>query len=433
MSFVMTDLTVERGELCMGGVSVAELARTYGTPLYVMDEDEIRANAGRYARAMRTYYGENALALYASKAFSCTAVYRTVQECGMGADVVSGGELYTALRAGMQPENIFFHGNNKTEREIREALQAGVGCIVLDNRTELSAVSRIAGELGVTAQVSMRIKPGIDAHTHDFIATGKIDSKFGVALETGEAMEMVGEVLKTPNVHLRGFHCHIGSQIFDCEPFVCAAEVMLGFMRDVRDRYGVTPEDLNLGGGVGIRYLKSHDPLTIEDNVRATACAVKEAAAKYGLPLPRLLMEPGRSVVGNAGLTVYTVGSVKYIPGVRNYLSVDGGMTDNPRFALYEAAYEAVLPERPEAARDTVYTVAGRCCESGDLLIRDASLPRTEPGELLCVLSTGAYNYSMASNYNRVPKPPVVFLREGKHRQVVRRETYEDIVSADVE
>ncbi|MBR3692479.1 MAG: diaminopimelate decarboxylase [Clostridia bacterium] len=430
---IMKTLETKNGELLLGGASVSKLAKEYGTPLYLMDEEEIRANCLRYENAIRKYYRGEALVLYASKAFSCKAIYRTVRECGLGCDVVSGGELYTALAAGMEPERIFFHGNNKTETEIREALSAGVGRIVLDSAEELRTVDRVAAELGVRAAVSVRIKPGIDAHTHDFIATGKIDSKFGVALETGEAKAFIGEILQAKHTDLCGLHCHIGSQIFDTRPFVRAAEVMMAFMAELRESYGCTIGELNVGGGVGIRYLASHDPLTIEENVKNTALAVMEAAERFNYPLPRLCMEPGRSIVGDAGLTVYTVGSVKEIPGVRNYVSVDGGMTDNPRFALYEAAYEAVLPERPEAARDTVYTVAGRCCESGDILIRDIKLPKIRPGELLCVLSTGAYNYSMASNYNRVPRPPVVFIRNGAHRPVVRRETYADVMAKDLD
>lgn len=430
---IMKTLETRNGELYLGGASVAKLAKKYGTPLYLMDEGEIRANCMRYESAMRKYYGENAIVLYASKAFSCKAIYRTVRDCGLGCDVVSGGELYTALAAGMEPEKIFFHGNNKTEREIREALSAGVGRIVLDSSFELGTVDRIAAELGVTAKVSVRVKPGIDAHTHDFIATGKIDSKFGVALENGEAIEFIGEILRAPHTELCGLHCHIGSQIFDTRPFVRAAKVMMGFIAEIRETYGYTIGELNVGGGVGIKYLDSHDPLTIEENVRNTAEAVLAAADQYGLPAPRLCMEPGRSIVGDAGLTVYTVGSVKEIKNVRNYASVDGGMTDNPRFALYEAAYEAVLPCRPDAVRDTVYTVAGRCCESGDILIRDITLPKLTPGELLCVLSTGAYNYSMASNYNRVPRPPVVFIRDGEDREVIRRETYADVMAQDLD
>lgn len=430
---IMKTLETRNGELYLGGASVASLAKKYGTPLYLMDEGEIRANCMRYESAMRKYYGENAIVLYASKAFSCKAIYRTVRDCGLGCDVVSGGELYTALAAGMEPEKIFFHGNNKTEREIREALTAGVGRIVLDSSFELGTVDRIAAELGVTAKVSVRVKPGIDAHTHDFIATGKIDSKFGVALENGEAIAFIGEILRAPHTELCGLHCHIGSQIFDTRPFVRAAEVMMAFIAEIRDTYGYTVGELNVGGGVGIKYLDSHDPLTIEENVKNTAEAVLSAAERCGLPAPRLCMEPGRSIVGDAGLTVYTVGSVKEIKNVRNYASVDGGMTDNPRFALYEAAYEAVLPCRPDAARDTVYTIAGRCCESGDILIRDISLPSLTPGELLCVLSTGAYNYSMASNYNRVPRPPVVFIRDGEDREVIRRETYADVMSKDLD
>jgi len=430
---IMKTLETRNGELYLGGASVSKLAKKYGTPLYLMDEGEIRANCMRYESAMRKYYGENAIVLYASKAFSCKAVYRTVRDCGLGCDVVSGGELYTALAAGMEPEKIFFHGNNKTEAEIREALTAGVGRIVLDSGFELGTVDRIAAELGVTARVSVRIKPGIDAHTHDFIATGKIDSKFGVALENGEAIAFIGEILKAPHTELCGLHCHIGSQIFDTRPFVRAAEVMMDFIAEIRDTYGYTVRELNVGGGVGIKYLDSHDPLTIEENVKNTAEAVLAAAERCGIPAPRLCMEPGRSIVGDAGLTVYTVGTVKRIPGYKSYVSVDGGMTDNPRYALYGSPYTILPVDRPLGEDTERMSVVGRCCESGDILQENLPMPSDiKRGELLACLTTGAYHYSMASNYNRIPRPPIVMLRGGENYLAVRRETPEDVAGLDI-
>lgn len=431
--FVMDCLSVnDKGRLAIGGADVTELAREYGTPLYILDEDKIRDTCAKYKNALLAHYGENAIAAYASKTFSAKYIYKLVSEEGMGSDVVSGGELYTAMCAGFNPKNIFFHGNNKTAEEITYALDCGVGRIVVDNRDELLRLDKIAGGMRKRCEISFRIKPGIDAHTHDFIQTGKIDSKFGVALETGEAFAIIKEAAALKNVEVVGIHCHIGSQIFDTEPFEHAAEVMVSFMAEVKEKLGVTLRELNLGGGFGIRYIDSHDPKMIEESVEKTASAVKKAAKKHGVVLPRLVLEPGRSITGPAGITVYTVGSVKEIPNVRTYAAVDGGMTDNPRYALYEAAYDALLPERPLAKREKLYTIAGRCCESGDLLAKDIKMPEIKAGELLCVLATGAYNYSMASNYNRVPRPPVVMVSGGKARLIVKRESYEDIVKNDI-
>lgn len=430
--FTMDCLKVKDHRLYIGGCAVSELAKEYGTPLYIMDEGEIEKNCTRYVDALKKYYGENSIACYASKAFSALQIYRLVQKAGMGVDVVSGGELYTAIKAGFPTEKIFFHGNNKTPDEIRFALRFGVGRIVVDNRDELCLLNAIAGEEGKRPEISFRIKPGIDAHTHDFIATGKIDSKFGIALETGEAKEVICYACGLKNVKVVGIHCHIGSQIFEAEPFRHAACVMMAFAADIKKACGFELSEINLGGGIGIKYLKSNDPLSIEEYIRTAAEAVKKAAIEYGISEPRIVMEPGRSIVAPAGITVYTIGSVKEIPNVRNYASVDGGMTDNPRYALYEAQYEAVLPDNPLEKGEKVYTIAGRCCESGDLLIRDIKLPELKAGMLLAVLATGAYNYSMASNYNRVPRPPVVFVKDGKSRVIVKRESYDDLVQNDL-
>ncbi len=424
--------TTQNGILTIGGVSVPDLAKEYGTPLFILDEGYIRTACRAFNNTLKKHYDGNVMIAYASKAMSFTALYRLLEEEGMAADVVSGGELFTAMRAGFPAGKIFFHGNNKTAAELEYALQCGVYRFVVDNREELSLLDRIAGRMGKTADISFRIKPGIDAHTHEFITTGKIDSKFGVALENGEALDIVRESLTLKNVNLKGVHCHIGSQIFDTEPFELAVKVLMQFLSDIKRELGYTISELNLGGGFGIQYIESHDPPELAVVAETIAHAVTKCSAELGIPLPDLVLEPGRSIIAPSGITVYTIGSVKEIPGICNYVAVDGGMTDNPRYALYGAIYNAILPERANDECTTTVTIAGRCCESGDLISKDVALPAAHAGELLAVLATGAYNYSMASNYNRLPKPPVVMVADGTYRLVVRRETYDDIVKCDV-
>ncbi len=420
------------GHLTIGGCDTVELAKEFGTPVYVFDENEIRNNLRTFRDSMNEYYGGNGLAVYASKAFNCKEMCRICAQEGTGIDVVSGGELYTALSVGFPAENIVFHGNNKTYPELCTAVENGVGRIVVDNIDELETLSRIAAEKGKTAGIMFRIKPGIDAHTHDFIKTGQIDSKFGFALETGEAMEAVKKALSTPNVKLRGLHCHIGSQIFDIDPFELAAKVMLELFKAIKDETGVELEELNLGGGFGIKYLESECPKPYGEYMKNVSAVVREYCNKLGLKMPFVLIEPGRSVVGAAGLTLYTVGSVKNIPGIRTYVSVDGGMADNPRYALYRADYEIVCANKANEDRNEIVTVAGKCCESGDLIQENTKLQKVESGDILAVLSTGAYNYSMASNYNRIPRPPVVMVKDGEARTVVKRETYEQVSANDI-
>ncbi|MBE5039322.1 diaminopimelate decarboxylase [Ructibacterium gallinarum] len=433
MQFVMDCLQVGReGILEIGGCSLTEIAREFKTPAYVMDENEIRKNCQVYLRAMEEYYGGNGMVLYASKALSCKEIYRIMQEEGMGIDVVSGGELYTALEAGFPAKKIYFHGNNKTKEEIVMALENGVGRIVVDNMTELEMLEQLAAERNLETSVLFRIKPGIDAHTHSFIQTGQIDSKFGVALETGEAEEIVRIALRMPHINVVGVHCHIGSQIFDLKPFQLAAKTMMEFIGMLKEKYGAQIQELNLGGGYGIKYVQEDTPVDYDKYIEAVARVVREESERLHVAQPFILMEPGRSIVASAGLTLYTVGVVKEIPSVRTYVSVDGGMGDNPRHIMYGSEYEAVLPENPEGEREMTVTIAGKCCESGDVLIRDAKLPKVKPGDLLAVLATGAYNYSMASNYNRIPRPPIIMVKDGKARLAVRRETYQDLVACDV-
>ena len=431
--FVCESLKVNpNGNLEIGGCDCVALAQKYGTPLYVMDEEMIRKNCRTYKNSIEKHYDGNGLVLYASKAFSCKAIYRIAKEEGLGIDVVSGGELYTALSVGFPVEKIYFHGNNKTADELCMALENDIGRIVVDNIYELELLDRLAREYGKRPKILFRIKPGIDAHTHSFIRTGQIDSKFGVALETGEAREIIAQALKLAHVEVVGVHCHIGSQIFDSEPFQLAAERLADFIASIRDEFGITLRELNLGGGYGIKYLSDDQPISYDCYIEKVSTEIKRIASEKGVELPFVLMEPGRSIVGEAGITLYTVGAVKDIPGVRKYVSVDGGMGDNPRYALYQAEYEAAVANRPAGEPRELVTVVGKYCESGDILIKDIELPRVQPGDTLAVLSTGAYNYSMASNYNRMPRPAVVMVNQGRDTLIVRRESYEDLIRNDL-
>ncbi|MCL2107304.1 MAG: diaminopimelate decarboxylase [Oscillospiraceae bacterium] len=422
----------EKGRLTIGGLDTVALAGEYGTPLYVMDETQIRQNCRRYTQALERCYDGRGMVLYASKALSCKELCRIAAQENLGLDVVSAGELHTALQAGFPAERIYFHGNNKTPEEIRFALRENVGQIVADNLAELQTLSEEARAIGRSrVKILLRIKPGIDAHTHDFIRTGQIDSKFGFALETGEAMRAVELALRAERLDLVGLHCHIGSQIFEVDPFVLAAEVMLGFFAEIKARFGTELTQLNLGGGMGIPYDEHDEARPYEAYLEHAVAAIRESCARLGLRLPTLLLEPGRSIPGPAGITLYTVGAVKEIPGVRTYVTVDGGMGDNPRYMMYGAKYKALCANRAgEEASETV-TIAGRYCESGDLIQEFTPLQPVAPGDVLAVLSTGAYNYSMSSNYNRVPRPPIVMVKEGESRVIVRGETLEDMCRND--
>ncbi len=420
------------GHLTVGGRDAVQLAQSYGTPLYVMDEGQIRRACRLYRRSIDRYYGGRGLVAYASKAFCCKEICRIANEEGLGLDVVSAGELYTAVTAGFPAEKIIFHGNNKTMEELTMALEYGVGRIVVDNITELHLLDQLARAAGSRPGVLLRIKPGVDAHTHDFVRTGQIDSKFGFALETGEAMEAAREAAAAGHLTFLGIHCHIGSQIFDTEPFQHAAQVMVGFLADVKRELGVELGELNLGGGFGIRYTPDNDPAPLDAYMEPVAAAIGAACRRTGMATPFIILEPGRSIVGPAGVTLYRVGGVKKIPGVRTYVSVDGGMFDNPRYALYQSRYSFVIANKAALSPAGTVTVAGKCCETGDLLGEDIPLPQAEPGDILAVLATGAYNYSMASNYNRNRRPPVVLVGGGEDRIIVRGETLEDLVRCDV-
>ena len=422
----------EKNHLTIGGCDTVELAKEFGTPLYVLDENLVRKNCRVYKNAIDKYYGGNGLVLYANKALCTVHTCKVAVSEGLGMDVVSGGELYTAIKAQVPMDKIYFHGNNKTDDELNMAVSYGVGHILVDNEYELTRLNEIAKEHGIVQNVMFRIKPGVDAHTHSFIQTGQIDSKFGVALENGEAFEIYEKAHKMSNINPDGLHCHIGSQIFDVEPFGKAAELLMNFAGDLKDKLGLEIKKLNLGGGYGIRYVEEEDPVPYDEYIKYVSQVVKEVAQKRGLRIPFILMEPGRSIVAPAGITLYTVGGIKDIKNVRKYISVDGGMGDNPRYILYESEYSAEVANKAGEPKDDKVTVAGKCCESGDLILKDTMLQKAEPGDILAVLATGAYNYSMASNYNRIPRPAMVAVSGGKTKVIVKRETYEDILKNDV-
>ncbi|MEW6695819.1 MAG: diaminopimelate decarboxylase [Bacillota bacterium] len=420
----------DKNHLEIGGCDTVALAREFGTPLYVIDETMFRQNCRAYFRAFTEGYGVEVI--YASKTLSNLAVCTIVEQEGLGLDVVSGGELYTAAKARFPMERVCFHGNNKSPEELRLALDYKVGRIMVDNFHELELLNAIAGEMGVKAAIMLRLSPGVEAHTHEYIKTGQIDSKFGLAIENGMAMNGVKRALALPNLAVKGFHCHIGSQIFELQSYAHAAEVMMTFVNDVYKETEYIAEELNLGGGLGIYYCQGDHPRQVKEYADIMIGAVKSKAAEFGLPVPRVIVEPGRSVSGPAGTTLYTVGAIKDIPGIRKYVSVDGGMGDNPRPALYQSKYEACVANRMNEEPAEKVSIAGKCCESGDMLIWDIELPQLQPGDTLAVSSTGAYNYSMSMNYNRLPRPAMVLVNNGKADLIVRREDYADLLRNDL-
>lgn len=429
-----TNLSInEQGHLAIAGVDSVYLAEKYGTPVYLLDEDRIRERARTYVTAMRQYFGEASRPLFASKALSFRGIYKIAAEEGMCVDIVSSGELYTALSAGFPAKDMYFHGNNKTDADIEYAIESGIGTFILDNLEELDAIEACAAAHGIQQDVLLRVTPGIDPHTYAAVNTGKVDCQFGISIETGQAAVFVGEIFKRPHVKLRGFHCHIGSQIFDQVPFCDAADIMIRFISDMKAAYGYETEVLNLGGGFGVRYVESDPEIDIAENIRLVAEHVEARCAEFGVTYPVILMEPGRSIVADAGVTLYTVGSVKTIEGYRSYVSIDGGMSDNPRYALYGSQYTVHVANRMNEPADFLCSVAGRCCETGALIQENVMLPRPQRGDILAVLVTGAYNYSMASNYNRICRPPIVLLSGGKDRLAVRRETFADLTARELD
>ena len=420
------------GELLFAGQRVSDLARRYGTPLYLMDEQRIRRNCRLYTGTFRDCFGEQALPLYAGKAASFRQIYRIMAEEGMGVDAVSPGEIHTALSIGFPAEKIFFHGDGKTDEDIRFALDRQIGYFIVDNPDELTSLAAEAAARGLVQKVLLRVTPGIDPHTYKAVNTGTVDVKFGVPMETGQAFAFVRQALTFPSLDVRGLHCHVGSEVFDESVFEDTIDIMTAFMAELLDRLGFETKMLNVGGGYGVRYLDTDKRIDIPSRIRGVADRLRSRTEEFGLPLPFFLMEPGRSIVADAGMTVYTVSSVKRIPGYKYYVVVDGGMADNPRYCLYEAPYTVLHADR-ETDFYAVYDLAGRCCEGGDIIQPSVKLPDdTARGDHIAVCTTGAYNYSMASNYNRLPRPPVVMLNGDESYPAVRRETLEDLCALDL-
>lgn len=424
-----------KGHLEIGGCDAVDLAKNFGTPLYVFDEKYIRDMMRVYRDTIEKEYGGNGLVLYASKAFSCMAIYRIAAQENIGVDVVSGGELYTAVKAGFPAEKIYMHGNNKLLRELEFAVDAGVGTIVVDSYDEADMLDDIAKAKGVEQNVLIRINPGVEAHTHAFVQTARTDSKFGFSISDGTAEKMSAYILKKEHLNLKGYHCHIGSQIFEKQSFVLAAQKAMDFMAMIKSDLGFEADTLNIGGGFGIWYTDDDAKISVDGYaayLEALISAVKEKSSELGLKQPYLLIEPGRSIVGEAGITLYTVGAIKDIPGIKKYVAIDGGMFDNPRYALYQSKYTVLLANRANEACTEKVTIAGKCCESGDLIAVDVPLPEARRGDIAAVLSTGAYNYSMASNYNRNFIPPAILVHGGKAEYIVKPQTYDDLVRNDV-
>lgn len=422
----------ESGHLTIAGHDTVTLAERFGTPLMVIDENRIRENLKIYKSAMEECFGKGSYPLFASKAFSCKYIYRIAKEENIGIDLVSSGELYTAVSAGFDVKNAFLHGNNKTDSDIEYALDCGVGHFVVDNLTELDKLDEMANTRGIVQPILLRLTPGIDPHTHKAITTGRVDSKFGIAIETGQADEAVKYTLQKKNIRLDGFHCHIGSQIFDVKPFCDAAKLMIKYIASVKSAIGYEARILNLGGGFGVRYTESQKELDYKEFIKKIAEFINDEIKKADIQRPAILMEPGRSIVADSCLTLYTVGGTKEIPKFKNYVSIDGGMPDNPRYALYQSEYTVCLASKMNEKPSFKCTVAGRCCESGDLIQEDVLIPKPERGDTLAVLVTGAYNYSMASNYNRIPRPEVVAVKGSDAFTVIKRESFEDLVKNDI-
>ena len=421
------------GTLLFAGHDTLALAQKYGTPLYLMDEQRIRRNCRTYVNAFKNAFGDRGLPLYAGKAAAFKRIYQIVREEGLGIDVVSAGEIHTAVQAGFPLENAYFHSNNKTDADIAYAMECGVGYFVVDNREELDAIDAAAQRAGIRQKLLLRLTPGIDPHTYEAISTGKVDSKFGTAIETGQAEQLVRYTLGLRGIELTGFHCHVGSLVFGEDVYQRTADIMLAFIADMQAKYGYTAQQFDIGGGYGVRYTDEDPQLDIARKIAEVAAHMKAAAARLGITLPKILMEPGRSIVADAGLTLYTAGSVKRITGYKNYLSIDGGMTDNPRYALYGSRYTVYAAGRMNETPDLLCDVVGRCCESGDIIQPNVTLPAgVGRGDIIAVCTTGAYNYSMASNYNRLPRPPIVMLDGDRDYVAVRRESLADLTANDL-
>ncbi|MBC2579723.1 diaminopimelate decarboxylase [Clostridium sp. DJ247] len=424
-------MEIKNNTLYVGGVSTVDLAKEFGTPLYVMDEELIRDQCRRYYKAFRVEEGVNRVA-YAGKAFLTLAMCQVINDEGLCLDVVSGGELYTAWKSGFPMDKVYFHGNNKTLDEMEMGINLQVGRFVVDNFYEIEKINAIAKEKGIKQKILLRITPGIEAHTHDYIKTGQIDSKFGFTVLNNNTTDAVKKALELTNIELMGLHCHIGSQIFETQPYEDEVEIMLSIVKSIKDETGYDVKELDLGGGFGIYYKEGDSPKKLEDFCKIILDKAEVVAKELNIKLPSLAIEPGRSIVGNAGITLYTVGSIKDIPDVRKYVSVDGGMTDNIRPALYNAEYECIIANKVEDNSREVVTISGKCCESGDILLTDVQLPEAKSGDILAVLATGAYGYSMSNNYNKIPKAAVAMVKEGKATLICRRQTFEEVIENEI-
>ena len=422
----------EKGHLTICGIDSLDLAAEYGTPLYVLDEDMIRAKCRTYVSAMHECFGPSSAPLFASKALCFKGIYPVVESEGLCVDAVSPGEIYTALAAGFPAEKIFFHGTNKTDADIEYGVSSGVGYFIVDNMNELAVLDRTAAAHGIRQNVLLRLTCGLDPHTLEAINTGRVDSQFGVPIDTGQADDFVRAALACENITVEGFHSHVGSQIFESDSFNRQVEILTAYAAKVRDEFGYTVRILNIGGGFGVRYTEKDPVIDIPERIREVADHLDTACEKYGVSFDTVYMEPGRSIVADAGTTLYTTGGVKEVKGYRNYVTVDGGMTDNPRYALYKSEYTVLNAGKMNDPADYECTVAGRCCESGDRIAEYVSIAKPERGDIIAVLTTGAYNYSMSSNYNRVPRPAMVMISGGLSRLAVRRETFEDMMKNEL-
>lgn len=431
---ICDNLSVTNGVLYFAGQNTVALAKKYGTPLYLMDEDKIREKCRAYKHAFEKYFGPDAKPLFASKANCFKRLYEIIKEEGLGIDVVSSGEIFAAKSAGFDLKDAYFHSNNKTDADIAYAMDNGIGYFVCDNIEEVKAIESEAARRNMKQSILLRITPGIDPHTFDEVATGKVDSKFGSAIETGQAESITLFSLEQEHIDLVGYHCHVGSQVLTEDVFERGAVVMLEFVADMYKKHGYMCKQLDLGGGYGVRYSETDGYLDIDEKVYAVSKAAKDTAERLGIDLPEIHMEPGRSIVADAGMTLYTCGTVKQIPGYKNYVSIDGGMTDNPRYALYKSTYTCYVANKMDETCDFEASIVGRCCESGDIIQENVMLPKSVGRyDIVAVCTTGAYNYSMASNYNRIGRAPIVMLRGGNEDYLaVRRETFEDMCSRDI-
>lgn len=424
-------MSVKGNELYIGGVGCKELRKKYKTPLYVFDEELVRSNCKEYIKHFKVNENKNRVA-YAGKAFLPIYMCKLIDEEGLYLDVVSGGELFTAYKSGFPMEKVLFHGNNKTIDEIEMGVNLGVGRFVVDNYYELELLQKICHEKSKIQSIYFRITPGIEAHTHDYIKTGQIDSKFGFALSNGDLQDALENIKKYENINLVGLHAHIGSQIFDVEPYLDEVEIMMNLVKEIKQQHNINIEEVDLGGGVGVYYTESDEPKTIKEFCSSIIQKVEDVCKDINIDVPILIIEPGRSIVANAGSTIYTVGSIKDIKDVRTYVSVDGGMTDNIRPSLYQAGYECSIANKMGIDKNNKVTIAGKCCESGDILITDVDVMDIESGDILIMSSTGAYGYSMSSNYNKIIKPAVVSVKDGKSKLICKRESFEDLLRLEI-